>query len=185
MTGAHIFPGVCSLATRRYQRRQCKQAQGCTKDHSNANATTGISEKSGGRSLLTLLSIAAVSSSYTLPVGVTSIVAVPELLHIVTGLDEGDADSWSQFLLDSGAAAHVSSNRARFKTLHYASNLGKVVVASGEKLNIVAYGDIDIEVDGQIVTLRNVLYVPDIKMNVISVKRLLWSQQAKSCLLQV
>ena len=67
---------------------------------------------------------------------------------------------------------HVCGKLAKFTKLVYRNDLGKVIVANGTKLDVHAVGDIDVNLHGHTITLHNVLYVPDITFNVISVKRL-------------
>ena len=51
-------------------------------------------------------------------------------------------------------------------------HFGCVKVANGALVPIIACGEVDVNIGGQIVTLKNVMYVPDLTFNVISVKKL-------------
>lgn len=77
----------------------------------------------------------------------------------------------SSFLVDSGAAKHCSGDKSRFKSMVY-GNFGCIQVANGEIIPVTAKGEVDITVQGRVITLRNVFYVPQLAFNVISVKRL-------------
>ena len=97
-------------------------------------------------------------------------VASPEVLNMANGVDDVD-DQFASFLLDSGAAAHCCFEKARFKAIRY-GHFGCVKVANGILVPIMACGDVDVDIGGQVITLKNVMYVPDLKFNVISVKKL-------------
>jgi len=97
-------------------------------------------------------------------------VASPEVLNMANSVDDVD-DQFASFLLDSGAAAHCCFEKARFKAIRY-GHFGCVKVANGTLVPIMACGDVDVDIGGQVITLKNVMYVPDLKFNVISVKKL-------------
>jgi transposase InsO family protein len=81
-------------------------------------------------------------------------------------------DDW---YIDSGATTHMCKDKNLFKNIEYNCNTS-IVVANGETIKAEGRGDVDIFVkNGKNyvnVTLSEVLYVPDIDSNLISVKRL-------------
>lgn len=82
-------------------------------------------------------------------------------------------DGW---ILDSGATCHIASSKDRFIKFD-PSHRETVLVANGQKANTAGKGTIHVNFvnkTGQIasVEIENVLYVPSIKGNLISVKQL-------------
>ena len=70
--------------------------------------------------------------------------------------------------VDSGASVHVVSDLKLFRPKSLIRRLGHVTCADGSKADIKAVGDINIHN----ITLYNVLYVPLLKCNLISVPQL-------------
>lgn len=82
-------------------------------------------------------------------------------------------DGW---ILDSGATCHIAGNKERF-TEFDASHRKNVFVANGQKAITAGRGAICVHfINGSghnsLVKIENVLYVPSIRQNLISVKRL-------------
>ena len=84
------------------------------------------------------------------------------------GQSDQDSSSW---LLHSGAARHCSGQMHRFRNL-VNGHFGCIKVANGTVIPVTAKGDIDIHIGSARITLHNVLYVPQLSFNIISVKRL-------------
>lgn len=83
------------------------------------------------------------------------------------------SDGW---ILDSGATCHIASNKDRFTEFN-ANHRETVFVANGQKTITAGKGTVCVDFvnkKGHIVSVKieNVLYVPSIKGNLISVKRL-------------
>lgn len=83
------------------------------------------------------------------------------------------SDGW---ILDSGATCHIASNKSRFTEFN-ANHRETVFVANGQKAITAGKGTICVEfvnAMGQVMSakIEDVLYVPSIKGNLISVKRL-------------
>lgn len=79
------------------------------------------------------------------------------------------------WFVDSGAYRHMTGNRKLFETIEN-GNFGRVVTASGELLNAIGSGTVNLDIKGGKgvigVALQEVLYVPGLDANLISVRRL-------------
>lgn len=71
--------------------------------------------------------------------------------------------------MDSGATNHMSGNKNCFTNLKTNKNLGTVTVADGSAVKIEGTGDVQILHSGNSVILKDVLYVPQITVNLISI----------------
>ena len=78
------------------------------------------------------------------------------------------------FLLDSSAAKHCTGDARKIKNITW-GNYGFVRVANGQVIPVKGKGDVDVVIDGTKITLHNVLYVPGLAFQVISVKQL-WKE---------
>lgn len=93
------------------------------------------------------------------------------------------SDDW---FVDSGASNHMCGNEKFFDKLH-STDESTVILADGEKLTTNKLGNVKLsitsggghqmgsEASGMDVAINNVLYVPDIKGNLISVRKLILS----------
>ena len=88
----------------------------------------------------------------------------------------------SYFILDSGATEHWTQHREWL--YNYSPETKKVYLANGAITETLGYGNIDIQVYNEksksysSLTISKVYYIPDIKMNLLSIKRILdkgWS----------
>lgn len=82
-------------------------------------------------------------------------------------------DGW---IIDSGATCHIAGNKAQF-TKFDSDHREKVVVANGQQLTALGKGTICVKFintfgNTNTVHITDVLYIPGIKGNLISVKRL-------------
>ncbi|CAO2142784.1 unnamed protein product [Urochloa humidicola] len=75
----------------------------------------------------------------------------------------------TKFILDSGATAHVTGNASLFPSLMPVRQGGKVRAANGHQLDIRGYGAVVMEN----FRVNNVLYVPGLSCNAISLSRLI------------
>lgn len=71
--------------------------------------------------------------------------------------------------VDSGATKHMTSRKEWFQILR--SLTGKVTVADGNKINCGGIGDILINTSTNIDTISDVVYVPNLNTNLLSVKQ--------------
>ena len=81
----------------------------------------------------------------------------------------------STWIVDSGATHHIASDAAIFKNYHKGSAM-QVEIGDGEHLKVEGGGDVefDTQVEGvkSKIRLRNVLHVPDMAANLVSVAQL-------------
>ncbi len=77
----------------------------------------------------------------------------------------------SNFIIDSGASKHMCGHKNQFSTLTYKENLGMVHTANDERLKIKGIGEIKIRPTNtqDTLTLKEVLYVPELEQNLFSV----------------
>ena len=77
------------------------------------------------------------------------------------------SDDW---VIDSGASQHISAQKERFTNYQPISPL-KIQIGDGSEIEAVGKGNITLETDRASITLTDVLYVPDIGTNLISVAK--------------
>ena len=74
-------------------------------------------------------------------------------------------DAW---ILDSGCSYHITPNREWFTSYRSVSS-GSVYLGDGRCCNIVGIGEVRIKIyDGTVRTLCDVMHIPDLKKNLIS-----------------
>lgn len=74
-----------------------------------------------------------------------------------------------EWWLDSGATRHVCANKSAFSSLTEVENGEKVYMGNSATSDIKGHGTVYLKMtSGKIVKLQNVLYVPDIRRNLIS-----------------
>lgn len=84
----------------------------------------------------------------------------------------------AEWYVDSGATSHMCNNRevmAKFmdyKNSQCDGKLKQVTVANNEKLNVVGEGEICFKFGSKVRTFSNVLYVPQLTTNLLSVSKL-------------
>ena len=97
------------------------------------------------------------------------------------GRDDGSLETSREneqcFYADSGASAHCCNDASLFIKFYTDAPKTKIRVANGSTKDVTAIGDIQIHVkdvhgESHCITLYNVLYVPSIPVNLISIKRL-------------
>src|SRR5437899_1714679 len=77
------------------------------------------------------------------------------------------------WILDSGASNHMCNIQSAFKHIN-SSQIKRVIIADGEHLPVAGQGSVDLTLmdqDGDEikVTIKNMLYVPRLEQNLISV----------------
>ena len=77
------------------------------------------------------------------------------------------SDDW---VIDSGASQHISAQRERFQNYQPISPL-KIQIGDGSEIEAVGKGDVTLETEKASITLTDVLYVPDIGTNLLSVAK--------------
>ena len=84
----------------------------------------------------------------------------------------------SQWALDSGATAHITPQRGAF--ISYEPYASTVSTAAGAELKVEGKGTVQISYRGKDITISNVLYVPLLAVNLISINQL--SKRGIHCL---
>lgn len=86
-----------------------------------------------------------------------------------------DEISFQDWIVDSGATNHMCCDKKLFSSLRN-GNLGNIVIANGDKLKATGIGNIKIVIgeNNHLVELdlRDVLFVPDMKTNLLSVQKI-------------
>ena len=81
-------------------------------------------------------------------------------------------ESTKDWIIDSGCINHITHDREIFKELNK-SNISKVRIENGEQLAMKSSGTISIKTHSGIKLILDVLYVPEITHNLLSVAQLL------------
>lgn len=87
---------------------------------------------------------------------------------MLSAADKQAFDS-SMWLLDSGATAHMCSDRSMFTA--FKNNKQKIILAGNNSLIAEGVGEVQIKTEQSDITLREVLYVPNMCGNFMSVAR--------------
>ena len=74
------------------------------------------------------------------------------------------------WIIDSGASQHISARRERFANYSPISPL-KIQIGDGSEIEAIGMGDISLQTEASEITLRDVLYVPTIGSNLLSVAK--------------
>ncbi len=75
------------------------------------------------------------------------------------------------WILDSGASSHLCCNGELFNKLEKSTQ--SILLASGESVNAQGVGDVFLQSGNTEITLRNVLFVPDLHSNILSVSKII------------
>ncbi|KAG2760925.1 hypothetical protein PC129_g24127 [Phytophthora cactorum] len=79
----------------------------------------------------------------------------------------------SEWLVDSGARSHMTSNRDKFASMRDLRTPVRITIAGGTKIDEVATGTVGLKLmDGTSVTLSDVLYIPEVEGSLISESKL-------------
>ena len=86
------------------------------------------------------------------------------------------ATSKNEWIIDSGASSHMCNEQSNFKEFVQLQSTEKVALGDGSTLDVKGEGTIDMEMilqDGtrRVCVLNNVLYVPNLAYNLVSVSR--------------
>lgn len=80
------------------------------------------------------------------------------------------------WILDSGASSHMCSNKSHFKYIKKSKKSRGITIADGSSIPIRGVGTVELifgnESGKKSLTLENVLYAPDLKMNLLSIRNL-------------
>lgn len=95
---------------------------------------------------------------------------VEEHLFVAIGMAAREVDQ--TWLIDSGCTNHMTNNQDNFARLDQ-STVSKVKVGNGDLIVVNGKGSMEVVTDSGIRTIDNILYVPEISCNLISVGQLL------------
>lgn len=87
-------------------------------------------------------------------------------------LNTKEAIDKNRWYLDSGCSNHMSHDKSRLSSYKPENSGMKISVANGEKLRVQGRGNAEPQVGKEKLFLNNVLHVPDLSMNLISVSDL-------------
>lgn len=93
---------------------------------------------------------------------------IPQALAALTIADSQD----SEWFPDTGASAHVTGNPGKLTNLKPYKGNDAIMVGNGEILLITHIGETKINTDSSSIPLKNVLLVPNIKKDLLSVSQL-------------
>ncbi|KNZ58529.1 hypothetical protein VP01_1913g1, partial [Puccinia sorghi] len=91
--------------------------------------------------------------------------------HSVSSFFSTESSSLPSFILDSGSSAHMTSNIDLFSSIDH-SEKGTVRTSGTESLSIKGIGTIQISTSQGSLSLNNVLFVPKLSVNLLSVQSL-------------
>ncbi|KAK2423561.1 hypothetical protein QL285_034009 [Trifolium repens] len=109
-----------------------------------------------------------------------------ELLLAILGFTTNKPSN--EWLIDSGCTNHMTYDRDLFKELDKTS-ISKVIIGNGEQIAVECIGTISIKTHAGMKQISNVLYVPEINQNLLSVAQLLEKNykvifEHKSCVIK-
>ncbi|KAL5715327.1 hypothetical protein ACHQM5_017160 [Ranunculus cassubicifolius] len=93
---------------------------------------------------------------------------IPQALAAMK-LSDSESSAWFP---DTGASAHMTSNSGNLRTLAPYFGSEKIIVGNGDALDITHVGTASIRANDQSLHLKNVLVVPEIKKNLLSVSQM-------------
>lgn len=84
-------------------------------------------------------------------------------------MEKSDANTW---VIDSGSSDHITNDKTLFLKFNKNAKT-EITVANGNKLKSYGSGDIKIQTDKNCeqITLKNALYIPKIKTNLLSISK--------------
>jgi hypothetical protein len=82
-------------------------------------------------------------------------------------VETNDSNAW---YVDSGASIHMSCNKDWFENYHETNNGANIYLGDDRSHQVKGYGDVPMTLpNGCVKQIHNVMYVPGIKKNLISV----------------
>ena len=82
--------------------------------------------------------------------------------------------SKSEWYIDSGASAHMTSNEYWINKANFKPNLSEITIADNTKMPVLCTGDVQITTDRNYdITVMNVLCIPKLSTNLLSVSELI------------
>jgi hypothetical protein len=98
--------------------------------------------------------------------GVQNLVVNPDAMALMAS---GQAKSKETWILDSGCTSHMTGNQALFKLLESRKDISPIVIANKQQMHVKGLGTVALS-NG--VTLTDVLSVPELKHNLLSVSKM-------------
>lgn len=92
-------------------------------------------------------------------------------IALAASCDTNDA----QWYLDSGASSHMTPNRNMLSGIRLNGDLGKISTADGGTAAVRGTGDANLSIDGSKINVKDVLYVPNLSVNLLSISRIVKS----------
>ena len=102
------------------------------------------------------------------PSGTCSLV-LSSKFPISIGLKVSDETFVKSWVIDSNATNHITHSSLQFKNYNPCPSSGKIVIADGSLKTVVGVRDVQIS---PTLTLRNVLHVPKLSTNLVSIQKL-------------
>ena len=96
--------------------------------------------------------------------------AKPDKAFQLRSFEGGEKMDKSSWILDSGATSHVCCDASYFSKLNTAYDR-VITLADERKMKASGIGVVKLQVDGDHITLYDVLYVPELEVNYLSVSR--------------
>lgn len=84
----------------------------------------------------------------------------------------GDSFNPTEWYIDSGASSHMSFQKHWFKDLVMNVSMSNVTCANNDKMECAGKGDIMVSMKGRMLAVRDVMYVPGLRVNLLSVSQL-------------
>jgi hypothetical protein len=75
-----------------------------------------------------------------------------------------------EWVLDSGCTRHMTYDRSHF--VDFRRESGKVTLANGKTLRVRGKGTVNVPIQGKMIPIADVIYVPDIGFNLLSIAQL-------------
>ncbi|CAI7851520.1 unnamed protein product [Closterium sp. NIES-53] len=94
-----------------------------------------------------------------------------EFVFVASGTAVGGVDAW---VLDTGATQHMTASATLLNNVTTVAPVKRVMFGNRDTLDVTGQGDLRLMVDGGPLTIKNVLVVPGLGANLLSVQRLHW-----------
>ena len=86
-------------------------------------------------------------------------------------LSTGKAPHRNKWIIDSGATSHICNSEKSFVKLHKFKSLHPVTPGDGRSLNAIGYGVVTLTMELRKCDLHDVLLVPDLSYNLVSMSK--------------
>ena len=86
-------------------------------------------------------------------------------------MSTGKAPHRNKWIIDSGATSHICNSEKSFVKLHKFKSLHPVTLGDGRSLNAIGYGVVTLTMELRKCDLHDVLLVPDLSYNLVSMSK--------------